>query len=119
MKATPASIKHEGFVPFAEREWTDEDIRFVCGDIGKEIDETGRALALELMDLARREIDEVYSELGQPDGFDPYVAGLVYARASFARIVENDREIAERDLRIAQLELALLKLQKHVLGGDQ
>ena len=78
--AAPSSADFD----FATREWSEEDIRFVVVsmvDAERPIDGHCRALARVVMDSARAHVNEIQVELGHPDGFDPYVQTLIYARA--------------------------------------
>ncbi len=69
---------------FESHEWTDEDARFVLMtmlDGQRSIDDERRPLACAVMDSARQHVQEIHRQLGYPDGFDPYVQSLIYARA--------------------------------------
>ena len=107
-------------------EWTEEDIRFVLGDRFQNIDDMLRQLARAAMSSAAKMVRELHTQLGYPTGFDPYVYGLVYAKAAVDQTLKSEAEIGklegEIELRDQQLELLGLQLQREKLlreGGHE
>lgn len=112
-----------GEIPDPElRELTAEDCRFIIGDTLHEVDEHGLGLARLCGLDAAKEVERVHADLGYPDGFDPYVYALVYARAAFRITWERHARIAQLEQEVDSLEQLCLKarsLIEHLKGGGR
>lgn len=103
------------------RTWTDEDVRFVIADCLKDIDATGRRLARTCIDYCADKVRQIHTELGKPEGFDPYVYALIYARGKFEAIHESEKVIAqledqaEQDANLITSQAAMIVSMKKAL----